>query len=72
MAANLGQRLGSVRTRHWAFGIALPSQAVSLALIQGWGHAICSTGVFDNPITYTTILTAIIGLIDYARNSGKN
>lgn len=67
-----GTILGGVRTRHWAFGIALPTQATALALIQGWGHAVCGTGLFDNPITYTTALTAIIGLIDFAKHSGKN
>ena len=65
-------KLGGLRTRHVTFGIALPIQGVSLAVIQGLGHAVCATGIFDNPITYTTALTALIGLIDYIRNSGKN
>jgi hypothetical protein len=64
--------LGGMRTRHWVFGVGLPSQGAILALIQGWGHAVCGTGIFDNPITYTTVLTAVIGLIDYYKHSGKN
>jgi hypothetical protein len=64
--------IGGLRTRHVTLGIALPIQAVSLTAIQTVGHAICGTGLFDNPITYTTALTALIGLIDFFKNSGKN
>ena len=64
--------LGGLRTRHIALGIGLPIQGGMLALVQSIGHAVCTTGIFDNPITYTSALTAIIGLIDYFRNSGKN
>lgn len=69
---SLTPKIGGLRTRHLTLGIGVPAQGVILGLIQGWGHAICGTGLFDNPITYTTALTALIGLIDYARNSGKN
>ncbi|MHB8545654.1 MAG: hypothetical protein ACYDAJ_02680 [Nitrosotalea sp.] len=66
------QTTGGLRTRHILLGIALPIQGVSLTALQGFGHALCGTGLFDNPITYTTALTALIGLIDYFKNSGKN
>lgn len=59
---------GGLRTRHIAFGIGLPIQSVGLGIMQ----TLCHSGLFDNPITYTTALTALIAVIDYVRNSGKN
>jgi len=60
--------MSGLRTRHLTLGIGLPIQAT----ILGIGQAVCQSGFFDNPITYTSILTAIIGVIDYVRNSNKN
>jgi hypothetical protein len=69
---SVSSALGGLRTRHITLGIGLPIQGGMLALIQGIGHSVCTSGLFDNPITYTTALTAIIGVIDYIKNSGKN
>lgn len=69
---SLTPKIGGLRTRHVTLGFALPIQAVSLTALQSIGHAVCGTGLFDNPITYTTALTALIGLIDFFKNSGKN
>jgi hypothetical protein len=59
---------GGLRTRHITLGIGLPIQSTALAVM----HYLCGSGFFDNPITYTSILTAAIGAIDFVKNSGKN
>ncbi len=48
----------------WIFGVGLPIQATALAVMQ----TLCHSGLFDNPITYTSALSAIIAVIGYFKN----